>query len=280
MTNKLLQYQIKDHWQELSKKQVRYIAKHWSKWQGILKALSQTPSPINENILAEQLHYEKVRLMIVLSDLKGWSKRQERKLFFNYSDKDLVRDAQNINFIFDKIELTTNYYPRLILPFSIYHAPKSIYKLTGIEFAFAEKCFYDYMTNGHTDDLNMLIAILYRKNAKKNHPSSLSYSGDIREPFNQHSVDYRQNKMWMLSKTKKMCILLWYSGSRQVLIDRYKDTVFAPSTSGKPLEYGLLSVFRELAGRDITKQLKVEKTPISVILMNLHESIKESRKKQ
>lgn len=273
-----LEYKVKSEWNELSKKQVRYVAENWKKWQLLMTQLQEENTPINDKILSEKMHFEKVKLLIVLSDLTKWTKRAERKLFFKYLDKDIVEDAQNTNFIFKEVRLTKNFDKSVRLPFIKHYPPESIYKLTGVEFAFAEKAFYDYMVNGHIQDLNMLVAILYRKKAKNNSPDSKKYTGDIRQEFNQHSIDYRQKRMWMLSKAKKTSILLWYAGSRQELIDRYKHTVFAKSNNAKPLEYGWLSIFRELAGKDITKQLDVAKTNITIIMMNLDESIKESKR--
>jgi hypothetical protein len=106
-----------------------------------------------------------------------------------------------------------------ILPKTTLHGPADKLKnLVFEEFIFAESMFDAYQKKQEQTYLDQFIAILYRpKGRDKN------LTGDIREPFNKHSVDNRALSIAHIPPADKQAILLNYIGCKALLPKLYKD---------------------------------------------------------
>ncbi len=103
------------------------------------------------------------------------------------------------------------------------------------ELSYADTFYYNWKTAGNDVDLERLVAVLYRLPIK----SDKTHIDDIRVPFNKLLLPERAKLTDKISMAEKYIVGLAYEGSRQILINRYKN-VFPKSpksddeTSVKP----------------------------------------------
>ena len=167
--------------------------------------------------------------------------------------------------------LTINLFDRFRHRLVMYYGPSDkLFNISFGEFITAETNFNRYVKDKQGEDLDKLIATLYRPKAKNIDP--LLYEGDMREAFNDHLVDGRAAKLKKLDHVIKVGILLYYQGCRKFIMKRF-PAVFKKSkkntTSAVP---GFLALVDALAMDDVTKTQKVYKEKLYTVMVRLQKA--------
>lgn len=276
----ILEATIPETWNELSRRNIRYIASKWEEWRLNVekyKAVIEDEDP--EKI--EEFNFttlkERTALFLNLTKIDQWYKWRSQYLFWKLNDNQLFEILKDVNFVFSDIQLTKNPYPTLRIGVKKWYAPLNGFSnLTAAEFAFADSAFLGFWKTGSLVYLNKLICILYRPKASNNTPTGVGYTGDIREPFNRYNIEARSSRLRFTSHNTKIAILLWYMGSRKSYQDQFKN-IFSGENKGKASKYGWITVFRELAGKDLTKIPLVENQNLTLFLSSLDMQITEAK---
>ncbi len=175
--------------------------------------------------------------LIAYKFLKIGAVKQKRveSLLKNHPDSDealsvagnLFRASEAFSFVTDKdLEVKENIIPELFR-FRKLHAPMSVLSYCGIwEYALAEDAFFQFAEKNKPEDLDRLIAILYRR--KKMfwyfRKSLKNSDGDKRVSFNENTIDQRTERISKLSSAEKWLIYRWFSHQREIIIDAHPYT--------------------------------------------------------
>ena len=146
--------------------------------------------------------------------------------------------------------------------------------LKAAEWTDADSAYLEYLRTADEKELNNLIAILYRPRNKKIKVNSEDYKGDIRIPYNSHSVEKRAKKIARLNPGIKYSILLWYRGCRKEWEDMF-DKVFEGGTKEQVENYGWQETIQKVSGKAFGSMTDTEETLMYKILLNMQIEIKD-----
>jgi hypothetical protein len=211
------------------------------------------------------LSYAQVQLFKILSGIR-WL-----KLWLigplEVEDKFYLTD-----WLYDENTLTKNLLP---VYRGHYGAADNFSNLQVCEFIFTEQYYQQYKEGGgNIQDLNMLVAILYRP-AKQGYNKTRNEEGDIREPYNDNLTPLYARKIDRWPIMVKEAMLFWYEGCRTELVKSNPD-VFG-GAGGEAAKYGLWSVMRGVAEKAIHGNInQVEKMYVHVFMMELNELVAEA----
>lgn len=179
-----------------------------------------------------------------------------------------IDEAKKTKTIYIDTQLTDNLLPSFKIGFTVYYGPSdNLFNLTFKEFILAETYFSNYTQNSDQTSLNKLIATLYRPKSKTYNPHSPDYKGDIREPFNDFLIEMRSKDISKLPMIYKVCITLYYQGSRRWLMKHFPH-VFSGSSSKKD-PFGYMSLVDSLTGGDVTKTDVVRNSMLYDVMLRL-----------
>lgn len=172
-----------------------------------------------------------------------------------------------------------NLYKTLITDFTLravkYYGPSDMgNNLTLDEFAKADKHYSAFTSRKNVDDLDKLIACLYREKRSDLKQTDREYDGDLRVPFNEYHVANRALRVHRLSDDIKYAILLQYSGFRKFLQDRYPLTF----SGGESSKYGISGMVVELAGPKFGTTDETFKSNIHPILIYTEQALQKADK--
>ncbi len=106
----------------------------------------------------------------------------------------------------------------------LYLAPDTLLaNLTIGEFAYADTFYVRFKKHYRMEDLDQLVATIYRTKDPRSDESSENYKGDARIPFNEHNIPYWTKRLEKLKPAMKYAIMLQYEGNRNGLIEIFKD---------------------------------------------------------
>jgi len=98
---------------------------------------------------------------------------------------------------------------------------------------------------------------MYREQG--HHPDDDDYAGDLRKPFNKHTVEHRARLIYTLDRGQQMAMLLNFIGARNYFVKQFPK-VFRRSTNVKAAaKSGWGPVLIRLAGDDPTRQAEIER---------------------
>lgn len=208
-------------WNELTSDQVLFVARH---------------------IFSKEDYY--VALMRIASKLSGVP------LIANAFMDDANRYflAQQVEWVFDyaKVSLTKN-------PASSYgclHGPAdNMSNIIVDEFLFADPLFTQYITTRNENTLNHLVAVLYRKKARR--PTA---ADDVREDFDSHSIEARVEHIAKWPDVVKLSIFLFYHGWRNMMAQENPDLFGGSGSGGAENDLGFYNVVSDLAAKFGTVQ--------------------------
>ncbi|WP_273210794.1 hypothetical protein [Runella zeae] len=134
----------------------------------------------------------------------------------------------HFDFLLDFVDLPTKWYIDSIpirhiikgkyMPLQVLHGPAERLKNVCFEeFIYAESYFSAYSKSKKESDLNMFCAILFRPKTK-----AKKYNGDVREPFDRHSVEKRAEVIAKIDNAVKQAIVLNYVGAKSTFPKMYK----------------------------------------------------------
>jgi hypothetical protein len=116
------------------------------------------------------------------------------------------------------------------------------------EFIFADTYFLRYLQCGYDEQqLDNLVAVLYRPQRRGYNPTAPDYQGDRRQDFNEHHVAARAALIGRrVPHHVKWAVLLWYQGCRQSL-ERTFPYVFTEGNTASASTSGWTEVLHTLA---------------------------------
>jgi len=184
-----------------------------------------------------------------------------------------ARDATE--FLFEGNTLTKN-----LLPFYRGYAGPAddLQNLKMLEFCHTEFFHSRYEKDGNIDDLNALVAALYRpKKSRWSYSYTKNPDGDFRVPFNPNTIAYYQKRLAKWPTHVKLAIFRFYQGARASIITR-NPRVF-DNGGGEESLYGLWSVMRAVAKSGHLGDLdKVTDQYVDTVLMELNETVAEAER--
>lgn len=151
------------------------------------------------------------------------------------------------DFLVESVALTRLPEPAVWVHFRRYHGPAdALNNLRFLEFVFADSYFVAYAQTQHVQWLDKLLAVLYRPGRWW----GTAAAGDRRQPFNEHLVGRRAERLARLPDDQKLVLLTWYRGCRQALEQRYPRVFAAPreAPAADTAPDGWAFVLREMSG--------------------------------
>jgi len=218
---KTIERNVASNWNELSLKQLLYVAP---------RIILQKES--------DDLKKELVWYFINIKD--------KHLMLMNRSQLEGLFPA--VEWLFKDVNLTINLIPVLNLKTRKYFGPSDELKnISAAEFAFSDKFMNEFLKKRDEAQLNLLIATLYRPQFKGVKKDSPYYKGDIREPFNENTIDQRADLFSNLSLNYRLAILAFYLGCRSNISKQFPD-IFNAQKKSKNKKTGWLGFFYELSG--------------------------------
>lgn len=240
---------IPEAWNELSRKQLLYIAEYWEAW----KLLAQNNQSL---IKAKALLFVELMCGNTLSN-----KKKRVELLAQLQNEELYQLTELTNFIFSANTLTNCPVPVIKTLFTKLFPPnKGLGNITAFEFAFADACFMNYINNGEMHHLDLLIATLYR-------PMRWNRR---REIFDNDKIEKYLSAVQKLSYAEKQLILLWYQGCR---IEIIKDNriLFSKENQSDAKNKGWIPVILAMSGDKFGTFESTGHTDLHLIFMELKE---------
>ena len=173
--------------------------------------------------------------------------------------------------------IESNTLTRQLLPaYKGFYGPASDFdNIVLAEFHHAELAYYNYTKTSNIEDLNELIATLYRL-PKANYNKRLNKDGDIRRAFNYAEAAYNKKKIAKWSLAVKLAVLLWYDGCRQHIVKLYPAAFNSSDASGAAYFQGLYKMIRSLSGDKYGTFNQVELLPLHTAFMEIVCSLEEA----
>lgn len=209
---------ITDRWNELTCKQILYIALCWQSWQLMLKN-------------GADMQVAKARLFVALINNK--TPKQIKELLNLLSIVDFEETNFNplalTDFIFESNKLTVNQFPVIKIGWfkKLYGPEERLANITINEFSFALNFFNTYNKTGNEEFLNNFVACLYRPTYK-----DWEDTGDKRKPFNPFTIEQHLHLVKKMSFAHKQAIYLFFAGSMDSLSNEFKR-VFSKAADEK-----------------------------------------------
>lgn len=168
-----------------------------------------------------------IRLTYKLLDMERTVKRTDTERMLEVSECINFISKNNDSFFEEKSEagkkikvidlsFVKNLIPKIKIAKQWYYGPADALANTEFgEYVSALNAYLDFSRNGKEEDLNWMIASLYRpecENRKKHHLE------DVRVPFDKHKVQYFANQLKELPFAEKYAIYLWFSACQQFIV--------------------------------------------------------------
>ncbi|SDK34773.1 hypothetical protein SAMN05421823_102519 [Catalinimonas alkaloidigena] len=183
------------------------------------------------------------------------------------------------DFLFQKNDLTKNRIPTIRRGLKRLYGPNDELKgLRFIEWMHAEAAFLAYSKTQEEQHLNRLVAILYRPRKKGARPQAPDWDGDLRERYNDYTLEARTRNVSRLPLATRQAILMFYVGCRALIIARFPNVFKEPgeSTQVTSGQNGWPEVMRRLAG-DVTKFEEVSYQRLTLVLYDLDGRIRDDQ---
>ena len=247
-------------WNELTSKQLLYIASVWNDWK---TALSSGMPMLNYKaaLFVELINNPEPEKKKVIEWL-GMIKKTDVNLF------------STLDFIFTDITLTKNLLPTISLGIiSKYYGPSDGLSNISIgEFSFAVTFYNRYSKSHNTDDLNKLIAILYREKNR-----SFEATGDIRKPFKKHLIEANEIELRQLQFKYKQAVYLYFMGCMEAWTKRY-PLVFSRSEGSNSAGTPFINIIIEISGGKFGTFDQTFEQNADIVLTELNNLLKPKKK--
>lgn len=250
-------------WNELSRRQLLFIAEHWTSWQSLLK-------------VGENLNKVRATLVIVLCGLKGRSERVKLCKTLALVNEDSGGNIlECADFLFKSIDLTKNLLPSINVGwFKRYYGPAD--KLADIsveEFSFAFSLYAQYVRTGNENFLNQLAACLYR-------PANPDFkkTGETRVPFNNRLISLYESDFKKVPTPYKHGVYLFFLSCVEHLAKTF-PLVFSRAENGGSGGSSFFDSVISLSGGKFGPFESTKNTNLYIICKELNQLIKDSKKK-
>ena len=172
------------------------------------------------------------------------------------------------DFLLKESELTRNLLEWIKVDGRKYYGPADgFYNMTFEEWTYCEQSYAGYSRSKNINDLNKMLAVMYRPEVEGYDPDDVRFNGDRREVFNDFLIDRRIEIMKLTSNRIRFAVLLYFQGCQRLLIDKF-PLVFTKA-GGKDDGLGFLSLVDYLNGGDVTKNEKIRKQNLWDVMTRL-----------
>ena len=155
-----------------------------------------------------------------------------------------------------------------------YYGPADkLFNITLAEYIKAEVFYTNYLKNNDEEQLNKLIAVLYRKRKLFISKKSETYRGDLRRKFNDHLVSLHAKKLNKLPAEVKTAIAIYYEGCRAFLHKQFPGVFKSSGTGRQSGVDGMLALVDALTGGDVTKTENVRSSYLYDVMVHLQKAI-------
>jgi hypothetical protein len=161
------------------------------------------------------------------------------------------------------------------------HGPMGGFEtLMAEEWTEADQAFIDFSASKDTEDLDRMIAILYREAIPDMGPGHPEWKKDLRQPFIEEQVPLRQRIIADISPAHKFAILTWYTGCRREWEEVFYR-VFKESKSDVE-SFGWQETIQKISGGTFGSLRETERTSMYKIMLHMEITVKDDqeRKKQ
>lgn len=205
---------------------------------------------------------------------------KHRILFYDRLEEEFLHNDEeektSIDWLFEKNTLTE----QLLPVYEHYHGPKKEFdNLRVNEFHSTEISYYDYLQEQKVEDLNKLVAALYRP-CKPGYDFELDSDGDARIPFNANELDHYAAKVASWPMAVKTAILSYYDGNREYIRELYEDAFNSPEAAEAEGDAGMYDIIRQLAGTKYGNFKEVEQLYLHDVLREIESSMEDNRRQQ
>lgn len=263
------------NWNELTPKQLLYIAQYWEAWQELVK-------------MGESTRKARALLLLELCGLNTWWEKKILSYILSFYGEDAeVNLLGFVDFVFEKITLTKNKFPILVMR-AVNQKPWNKHRkveylgpgdhLSGTcieEFSFAFACYSHYMATRDESHLDNLIGVLYRP--KLEDPEQHGYQ---RKPFNKDMVKFYAESAKALSSEIKHAVLLYFIGCMEYFMDSNRFGLIFRRAGKNERAGSFLDTVLEMAGGPFGTFNETKATDTYLFLKELKNTIKKAEKKK
>jgi hypothetical protein len=251
-------------WGEMSAKQIR----------ATIKLIAQYILPKGDFVTMEDYNAFYVRYVKMILNL---SNRQ----FHSLSAEQVESMRVIADFIFGECTINTVPFASIRIGFTRYYSPMvGLGGSTMMEMIFADTSFINWSKSKSDEDLYTLMAVLYRqkrKNLTEWQSDPEKWNGDIREAFNENSVEsraaYFQRK---IKKVDALAVAYFYWGFRNVHLLRFK-AVFPQEVQTSIKKKGWLDTVLEYSGDKFGDFKSTSETDWQLVLLEIQRVIVKSK---
>lgn len=178
------------------------------------------------------------------------------------------------DFVLEKNALTDNKFLTICAGRQQLYGPIGDFStLKGKEWTHAAEAFREYIETNDPDQLDLLIAILWRPKNKKADPKSESWADDYRISYNQFTAERRAKRLAKVDQRIKMAILIWYRGCWEEWEEIYAR-IF--SATGEQVEnYGWAETMQKLTGTTFGSLNEAEESLMWKLLLKMEIDLKD-----
>lgn len=270
MTKKIINIQVPESWEQLSRKQYILICK--------MQAAGINPFYKRQLLFMQWGGIKPLAHSYTTEDGECFHLFKKGKDAFYLSVEIYAGMLRRLDFLENPLKLNSQLLPVIKLHGAKLYGPSNkLYNLTYNEFVHAEAAFSmlrdNELSNKQRNEyLNRLCAILYRRGNNLSERSPL-WRGDKRRPFNDYHY-VRQARHWSKAAAwKKTAIFNYYAGAREFMLSKHKRLREKPSANTTHARVNM-NEFRRLLNiinqGDITKNKEILHTPIWDVLFMLN----------
>lgn len=252
------------NWNEMNQKQFR----------ATIKLLAEYILPKGDFVTMADYNAFYVRYTKMILNL---SNRQ----FHSLSAEDVESMRVIADFIFGECNINKVPFASIRAGFTKYYSPMvGLGGSTMMEMIFADTNFINWSKSKSDEDLYSLMAVLYRPKRKnlqawQNDPEK--WNGDIREAFNENSIEsraaYFQRK---IKKVDALAVAYFYWGFRNVHLLRYK-AVFPQDVQTSIKKKGWLDTVLQYSGDKFGDFKSTSETDWALVLLEIQRVINQSK---
>lgn len=218
---------VASKWDELTEDQLLYVAKYWEAWRLLMQN--------NESLL-------KVKALLFLelmTENTVFNRKKRIDLIAQLGSEQQYQLTQLTNFVFESNGLLKCPIKCISSAFKKLYPPNDrLANLKGGEFMFADDFFVKYIDKGKVEDLDLLIACLYRP---------LQWRSKNRIAFDKDLIEKSLPTINKLSYAQKQLIVLWYRACRKIIVAENAE-VFSNENQSSAKNKGWLSVILAMSG--------------------------------
>lgn len=186
-----------------------------------------------------------------------------------------------VDFIEKEITLTKNKIRELKIKGIRLFGPIGDFEtLTAEEWTQADEAYMDFNTTGNVDDLDRMMAILFRERMKGMWTGHSHWANDYRMHFSESRVNLRLAYIKKVPISTKLAVLLWWKGCRHEWESVF-ERVFKNKTEG-PESFGWQETILKLSGAEFGDHKQTQHTQMYRLMLKMEVTIKdeEYRKEQ